>query len=268
MRKISSKLIMKDERQITMLVKGVPVTIMNSVRRAAISLVPTIAIDKVYVFENTSVMNDQMLAHRLGLIPLNTPKNKYKTKEEHDCEGECPECTVYLYLKAEAMDDHVIVKSGDITSDDPDVYPIYSDIEIVRLAPGQKIELTMSARMGRGWEHAKWSPVTVAVVRGEPKVRIFHNKCDLCGECVKVCPKNILKIREDKLIVTDIYKCTTCMLCVDSCPKEAIKVDIDENNSLIYMESVGSLKAEDILVSAFDEIIRKMKEFTKAVKGE
>jgi DNA-directed RNA polymerase subunit D len=166
------------------------------------------------------------------------------------------------------MDDHVIVKSGDITSDDPDVYPIYSDIEIVRLAPGQKIELTMSARMGRGWEHAKWSPVTVAVVRGEPKVRIFHNKCDLCGECVKVCPKNILKIREDKLIVTDIYKCTTCMLCVDSCPKEAIKVDIDENNSLIYMESVGSLKAEDILVSAFDEIIRKMKEFTKAVKGE
>lgn len=267
MRRVTSKLIMENDRELQILVKGVPVTIMNSVRRAAISLVPTLAIDKVYVFENTSVMNDQMLAHRIGLVPLHTPVGKYKTEEEHECEGECSECTVYLHLRAEAKDDYLIVKSADITSDDPDVYPVYGDIEIVKLAPGQKIELTMSARMGRGQEHAKWTPVTVAVVRGEPRIRIKHEKCDLCGDCIAACPKEILDVSDGKLIVTDKYKCTTCMLCVDACQKGAISVDIDENNSLLYLESVGSLRPKEILIMAFDEIIRKISVFKEVIGG-
>jgi len=266
LKNVEIELIRKTDKDLMLLFKGMPVYIANSLRRSCISDVPTMAISKIYVFENTSVMNDQMLAHRIGLVPLKTPLGKYRLKEECDCEGECPNCTLYLQLSVEAKDDYVIVKAGDIKSEDPDVYPLYPDIEIVKLAPGQKVELTLTARMGRGREHAKWSPVTVAVVRGEPIITINDN-CDACGKCVDECPKKILSIKDGKLIVTDRYSCTTCGLCVDACDKDAIKVDINEDNSLFYIESVGQLDPFDILTIAFDEVVKKMDQFNNLLSN-
>lgn len=261
------ELIKRDDKDLILVIRGVPVHIMNSIRRAAIVDVPILAIDKVYIFENTSVMNDQLLAHRIGLIPLKTPLGKYRVKEECDCDGECPKCSVYLQLKAEAKDGEYIVKAGDIKCDDPDVYPLYPDIEIVKLSKGQKIELTMVARMGRGREHAKWSPVSVAVVRGEPIIKVISEKCDLCAKCVDVCPKNVFKIKNNSLVIIDRYACTTCSLCVEVCPNNAIIVDIDENNSLTYLESIGQLEPLEILVNAFDEVINRLSDFVTSLEG-
>lgn len=269
---IGIEVIKKTDKDLMLLFKNMPVYIANSIRRACISDVPTMAISKIYVFENTSVMNDQMLAHRIGLIPLKTPIGKYRLKEECDCEGECPNCTLYLQLSVEAKDDYVTVKAGDIKSEDPDVYPLYPETEIVKLAPGQKIELTLTARMGRGREHAKWSPVTVAVVRGEPIITINNNNCDLCGKCVEECPKKILEIKDGKLTFSDRYSCTTCELCMEVCKKNAINVDINEDSSLFYIESVGQLDPFDILIMAFNEVIKKMDKFNellgKLAKGQ
>ncbi len=264
---ISVELIRQSDKDLVLLIKGVPVYIINSIRRAAIADVPILAVDKVYIFENTSVMNDQLLAHRLGLIPLRTPLGKYKPRDECDCDGECPQCTVYLNLKAEAKDEEYVVKASDIVSNDPDVYPLYPDIEIVKLSKGQKIELTMVARMGRGRDHAKWSPVTVAVVRGEPVVQIDHEKCDLCGSCVNACPKGILKISNNKLEVVDKYLCTTCALCMDACEKDVIHIDINENNSILYIESVGQISSLDIVLCAIDELLKLLTDFTNSLEG-
>ncbi|PCN51133.1 DNA-directed RNA polymerase subunit D [Candidatus Geothermarchaeota archaeon ex4572_27] len=258
---VSVELVRKTDKDLVLIFRGLPVYIANSIRRACIADVPVLAVDKVYVFENTSVMNDQMLAHRLGLVPLKTPLGKYRLKEECDCGGECPKCTVYLQLKAEAGNDYVIVKAGDIKSEDPEVYPLYPEIEIVKLAPGQKLELTLAARMGRGREHAKWSPVTVAVVRGEPVVNIDEAKCDGCGACVEACPKKVLRVEDGKARLVDKLGCTTCGLCADACGKEAISVDIDESSSILYIESVGQLDPMDIVIAAFDEVIKKLDDF-------
>ena len=266
MSKLTIELIRKTEKDIILLIKNVPVYIVNSIRRAAISDVPTLAIEKVYVFENTSVMNDQLLAHRIGLIPLKTPLGKYKARDECDCEGGCPNCTVYLSLKAEAKDGEYIVKAKDIISNDPDVYPLYPDIEIVKLGKGQKIELSLVARLGKGREHAKWSPVTVAVVRGEPVININSERCNLCGECIKNCPKRILKINDNRVIIADVYSCTTCGLCVEVCKNDAINVDINENNSILYIESVGQLSPEEIITCAIDELINKLSDFIRSLE--
>ena len=49
---------------------GIDASIANSFRRILLSEVPTMAFDRVYIYNNTSVIQDEVLAHRLGLIPL------------------------------------------------------------------------------------------------------------------------------------------------------------------------------------------------------
>lgn len=242
---INISIIDKEDGSLTLLLENVPVSVANSIRRAIISYVPTLAIDKVIIFRNDSIMNDDILAHRLGLIPLKYPIDKYVNGNE----------SVTLTLKVKAKDEYRIVTSNDIKSSDPDVYPLSKDIEIVKLAPGEGIEVEMEAVLGRGNNHAKWSPVTVAVVRGVPVIELPSEGCgDECVKCVDACPKNILERVDDGVTIKDIYKCTVCGLCMEACP-ERIKVDINEDSSILYFESVGQIDPEKIFVMAIDELL-------------
>lgn len=49
---------------------GVDASIANAYRRILLSELPTLAIEDVFIFDNTSIIQDEVLAHRLGLIPL------------------------------------------------------------------------------------------------------------------------------------------------------------------------------------------------------
>ena len=57
-------------------VHGIDAPLANTLRRIIISEVratdqiPTMAIDKAMIYQNTSIMHDEVLAHRLGLIPI------------------------------------------------------------------------------------------------------------------------------------------------------------------------------------------------------
>jgi DNA-directed RNA polymerase subunit D len=257
-KRFSIEVIEKDDNSYTLLFKNVPVTLLNSVRRAIISSVPTLAIERVFILKNESLMNDEMLAHRLGLIPLKTPLGRYRLPEEPDTDK--PEYVV-LTLSVRAEDETRVVYSSDIKSSDEEVEPISGDIEIVKLAPGQSIEAEMWAYMGRGREHSKWSPVTVAVVRGVPVIKIIDEECGRkCNKCIKACPKGVLGKKKGVLIVKNLYACTTCKLCEEACP-DKIRVDIDENSSILYFESLGQLDPIDIINIAFDEVVKKLDEF-------
>lgn len=240
-----------------LLFRNVPVSIVNSIRRAIISSVPTLAIERVFILRNDSLMNDDMLAHRLGLIPLQTPLGRYRLPEE---DSDRPDYVV-LTLSVKAKNSSRTVFSSDIKSSDPDVQPISGDIEIVKLAPGEGIEAEMWAYMGRGKEHAKWSSVSTAVVRGLPVIEILEAECDSdCIKCVEACPKDVLKIGGGRLRVKNVYNCTTCKLCEEVC-SDKIKVDIDENSSILYIEAIGQLDPKDILSLAFDEVVKKLDDF-------
>ena len=60
---------------------GIDAAIANSFRRILLSEVPTMAIDRVYIYNNTSVIQDEVLAHRIGLIPLKANPDHFKFKE-------------------------------------------------------------------------------------------------------------------------------------------------------------------------------------------
>jgi len=163
---VSLDVIESHPSRIRLRIKGVERAYANAIRRIAISQVPTMAIDDVVILENSSVMFDELVAHRLGLIPLKTDLNRYNLPEDCDCKSAlgCPKCRVLLVLDAEATHKIRAVNSSDLVSEDPETKPISDLIPIVKLAPGQKVKLEAYARLGKGTEHAKWQATSASVL--------------------------------------------------------------------------------------------------------
>ena len=164
---VALEIIERDDAKVRVTIRGLHRSYANAIRRFAISEVPTMAIDDVVIIENTSVMYDELIAHRLGLIPLKTDLKRYILPEECDCKSSlgCPKCRVLLVLDAEAGENPKTVYSRDLVSEDSEIVPISGNIPIVKLASGQKIKLEAYARLGRGKNHAKWQAATVSVLK-------------------------------------------------------------------------------------------------------
>jgi len=108
-------------------------SIANALRRVMIAEVPTIAIDLVEIEVNSSVLNDEFIAHRLGLIPL-TSERAMSMRFSRDCDacdgdGQCEFCSVEFHLRVKCMTDQTLdVSSKDLYSSDPSVVPVdFSD---------------------------------------------------------------------------------------------------------------------------------------------
>jgi DNA-directed RNA polymerase subunit D len=163
----SVKILESDNNHIVIEFNDIPRQYVNALRRLSISQVPTFAIDDVVILENSSVMHDEAIAHRLGLIPLRTDLEKFVMPHLCDCKSTlgCSKCKVLLVLDAESQDKTKVVTSADLISEDEIVRPVNSEIPIVSLAPGQKLKFEAYARLGIGKNHAKWQPTSVAVVK-------------------------------------------------------------------------------------------------------
>lgn len=269
---IEVQVIEKDENHIKLLIKNAPIHLVNAVRRAALELVPSMAVDFVVFRTNTSVLHDEIVAHRLGLIPLTSEEaiRKYKSPEECSQEGmeESPECYAVLTLEAETGEDEVkIVYSEELKPvTDPDVRPVSPKIPIVMLGPGQRIVLDAYARLGRGKEHIKWSPATISVVTYVPTVTINWEKCTLCGACANYCPTGALRMEGERLKVEE-EKCTLCRQCVKVCEYDAISLGHKPGQYFLTIESSGALKPETIVSKAVKEIIKKLDTLLSSIEA-
>ncbi len=130
----------RDDRSARFLVRGVTPAFANGVRRAILADVPTLSVDSVRVIENSSVMFDEQIALRLGLVPLTTPDD-YRPDDE-----------VTLAIDVEGP---ATAYSGDLVSSDEAVQPADEDIPIIELKEGQRLELEADAALGVGKDHAK-----------------------------------------------------------------------------------------------------------------
>ena len=139
-----------DGNTLTFTLKGANVSLANALRRALMSQVPTMAIDEVDVFENTSSLFDEYLAHRLGLIPLTTDLKTYELQEKPTAKN-----TVILTLDVVGPK---TVYSGDFKSKDSKIKPVYDNIPIMKIKENQSIRLEAKAILGTGKKHAKFQP--------------------------------------------------------------------------------------------------------------
>ncbi len=269
---IKVKVLELSDSHIKLHFENVPLPLINAIRRAALEYVPSMAVDFVYFRTNTSVLHDEIIAHRIGMLPLYSEEAIRKYKEPEKCmspESENdPECYAILTLEAEAGEDEIrTVYSGELKPfTDPSVRPITDKVPIVVLGPGQRIELEAYARLGRGVEHIKWSPATVAVSTYVAKINIDRDACNLCGSCARFCPTKAIRIESGDLII-DEDKCTLCRQCVRVCSNDAVSLGSRPNEYRLYIESSGALRPETIVVEAVKEVIRRLDSLLDKVKA-
>ena len=153
---MSLDIISQNEEKVSVKLKGIPLQYANALRRICLNGIPIYAIDTVDILSNTSVLADEGIAHRLGLIPLKTELSAVQQDNQSD--------KIMLTLDSGIASETRTVLSGELKSQDPTVKPISDKIPIVTLAPGQSLKFEAHARLGRGTEHAKWNSANVSTL--------------------------------------------------------------------------------------------------------
>ncbi len=182
----------------TVKLKGVPLQYANALRRICLNGVPVFAIDTVDVIENSSVMSDEGISHRLGLLPIKTDLKRFAEPSKCSCKSVagCSNCRVMLVIDSGDTDVTRTVLSAELSSEDETVKAISDKVPIVQLAPGQKIKLEAYARLGRGSTHAKWNSANVSVLIPTDK----HDEHVLTIESTgALAPEQIIKAGIDEL---------------------------------------------------------------------
>ena len=257
--------------------EGVTPAVANALRRTLLADVPTLAIDEVVVIENSSVLFDEILAHRLALIPIRVDRETYEALLQCYEEGKRDECTATFTLEVEA-ERQATVYSGHMKfsgfsegfaqlAGAAEVKPVSDLIPIVKLAPGQKVILEAYAKMGTGREHAKWQPVSVAAYKYYPVIKVLKEACDACERCAQACPRGILRAEGGKLEVVQerIEECTMCRACEEACP-DVVKVSWDTTKFIYRVEGVGVLPVKDVVEVAVRRVLRRINAFVDEVQ--
>ena len=158
---MSLEIINENEEKVSVKIRGVPLQYANALRRICLNGVPIYAVESVDMLENSSVLADEGVAHRVGLIPLKTDLESSKADNEND--------KIMLTLDSGISDETRTILSGELKSQDASVIPTSNDIPIVTLAPGQSIKFEAYARLGKGTEHAKWNSANIVTLTESDK---------------------------------------------------------------------------------------------------
>ncbi len=263
--------------------------IVNALRRTLIADVPKMAIGNVEFhlgpirdeqgkeYESITPLFDEIIAHRLGLIPIPTDLDVFVLKEDCVCKGEgCPNCTIMYSLNKRGPSEDDSEESVTVYSDElqlvvqkvegltekkyQDKFKVKHKIPIVKLSKSQALLLYATAELGTGKEHAKWQLAQAVGYQYYPEVEIFHDKCDKGGSCVTNCPKNVLAIKDKKIVVTDLESCSLCRTCEEVCTLGAIKIAGDDKKFIFQFETDGSLTTSETLSQALEILEDEFKE--------
>lgn len=176
------------KEDVDLVLENVDLSLANSLRRVFLAEIPTVAIDLVEIEANTSVLADEFLSHRLGLIPLDSSMAaQLEYTRDCDCELYCDKCSVVLSLDAKCTTDTKMdVYSSDLVvevparKDDsigrplPPATPNDRGILIARLRRDQELRMRCIAKKGIAKEHAKWNPCSAIAFEYDPWNKLKH----------------------------------------------------------------------------------------------
>ncbi len=220
-------------------------SLMNAIRRYVMKI-PVLAIDEVEIIKNDSPLYDETIAHRLGLIPIDSSK-KIDDKKE---------IKVKLTSK----------KEGEILSKEieGDIKFAYDNIPITVLSKGQELELKATIKKGEGEEHSKYTP---GIIFYNEIINIKIDK-NCPKEIISKCPKNIFQLDKDKIILENPEKCDLCEECIEYCKKIGKRdlIKLEPTNELnVIIESFGPIPPKDILNKSINILKKDLKELAKKV---
>ncbi|MCL4400886.1 DNA-directed RNA polymerase subunit D [Candidatus Parvarchaeota archaeon] len=244
--------IKSDGKVTTLLLADFKLSLVNALRRAIINGVSTLAMDDVTIYKNTSPMYDEILASRLGLIPLKTDSAIKKSKKE------------FLFKLKETGPK--TIHASDLIPSDKDVTPVYPETLIINLKEGESVELEAKAVFGTGQEHIKFSPAHV-FYHFYPVIDIKKGAIKEAEKIAALCPIDILEGSGDKLSVKKgkLQDCILCKACEDFAGSDNIKISSDAKRTVFEIETWGQLETKDILDQALECLTEELNEISKKV---
>ena len=258
------KILEMNKKYIKFEVDGITPAIANALRRTLINDIPKLAIHKVIfhhgqirdsqgkVYDSSTPLFDEIIAHRLGLIPLPTDLSmKFRDECDHPPDEGCPLCTVTYTLNKHGP---ATVYSGDLIPVGDDRFkPVDPLIPIVKLKDTQAILLEAEAIMGRGRDHAKWQVTSGVSYKYHREIEVNKMESDYWKEVSDKCEDNIIYEDDEKIIFTDDIPCKELakILSFDN-----PKIREDNTRYIFQFETDGSLSAEETLRYA----IKRLKE--------
>jgi len=254
-----------EPKKIGIKIIGVEPYLVNSIRRILISELPKLAIDDVIIYDNTSALFDEIIAHRLGLIPIPTDLNILNYREECVCKGKgCPSCTVRYTLSKE---NEGTVYSGDLQPAEESWAIKEDNIPIVELSKDQRLILEVEAILGNPKDHAKWQSVISPGYRFYPIIEFDKKKIDEIKELLNNLPDDLLILKDDKLEINDIKKLPILESYIEKEKIDYIKIKKDPNNIIFSFETDGSIDAKEALLKSIQILNNKYTEFGKLLKN-
>jgi len=244
----------KKKNKLVLLLKGSNEVFANTIRRLILEEVPTLAVEELEIKDNSSALYDEMLALRLGLIPIKTDLKSYELKEKCKCEGQgCAQCELKITLKVGRKG---YVYAEDAHSADPKCTFVYPKMPLVKLLARQKVDILMTAVLGQGKNHAKWAPGW-AYYKKEPivsigKVADSQSIISHCSDGLFFLKGNKLEVDEEKARVSNL---------LEYYAELDPGISVEYTNNLIFtLESWGQLSAKEILSGSADILIEKAEE--------
>ncbi|NEU56596.1 DNA-directed RNA polymerase subunit D [Halorussus sp. MSC15.2] len=236
----------RGDRKARFLVRGVTPAFANGIRRAIVADVPTLSIETVRMVENSSVMFDEQIGLRLGLVPLSTPLGEF---EEGD--------TVTLSLDVSGPS---TAYSGDLVSSDEMVQPADDNVPIIDLKDDQRLELEADAVLSTGKDHAKHQGGVAVGYRHLQRVEVAGDRDEYDEE-----ETNILRgvIEDDgELIPTEEFDHDL----TNRYPGKEVEVHDVPNAFVFHVETDGSLSIDDLVTAAAASIGERADELEEAVQ--
>lgn len=236
----------RGERKARFLVRNVTPAFANGIRRAMIADVPTLSIDTLRVIENSSVMFDEQIGLRLGLVPLTTPPGEF---EEGD--------TVTLSLDVSGPG---TAFSGDLISSDEMVQPADENVPIIDLKEGQRLELEADAILGSGKDHAKHQGGVAVGYRHLQRVEVVGDRDEFGDEEPQILRGTIED--DGELIPTETFDHDL----TNRFPGKEVEVHDVPNAFVFDVESDGSFTVEELVTQAVDSLTERADELEQAIQ--
>jgi len=220
-------------------VADVNVSLANAIRRS-VGEIPTVAITETDIYKNDSALYDEIISHRLGLIPLKNQKMKANESIE-------------LKLKVKGNGEEILAgELGDSV--------IYPEMPIVLLTDKQELELVAKVKSGKGNKHARHMP-GILFYKHMPKIKITGDG-EKQTELAEIYP-DVFEMFGNKLKVKDASACDLDQEDMEKYPG----VNIEFGNNLVFtIESWGQIEAKDIFIEACKALKENLSEVSKIIK--
>jgi DNA-directed RNA polymerase subunit D len=252
----------------------------NALRRTMLQDIPKMAIDKVDFhlgpimqddkeYESVTSLFDEIIAHRLGLVPVPTT-DQFTFQKDCSCGGVgCPGCSIMYSLNKVGPG---TVLSGDLLPLGDSTLKVKDEfIPIVELTDSQAVLIYATAVMGTAKQHVKWQAAFGVGYSYMPAIEIDAAKAadsDVRDYAVKSYP-GLFKVEDGKLVVDDIYRASRYGKAIqqDSVLQDVVSIDWDDSNFIFKFETDGSLTAQQVLDKAVEILEATASEFTAAVEA-